>query len=116
MPDRTKHKAIIGALEAAGYQEITFNTSPTRYRFHNGVGSLELEFGREYFRTTSMDALMTRLQDKILPTLSQHPGKKLHIADRYIAVIALRSPDRVASRRRSARDQFSSEARKGSRS
>ncbi len=91
MPDRTKHEAVLSALESAGYGAIQFSITPPLFRFQNGQAPSELEFSRAYFDSIPLDKLTALIHEKIAPALKQHAGYKLHVAAGYMAIIALRA-------------------------
>ncbi len=103
MTHRSKHESICEALKAAGYQEITVTPERSLFRCKNRQGYSELEFARAYFDDIPAETLSTQMQEKIIPSLKQNPGKRLHVTARFIAVITFRTPSGMAKGRLNAR-------------
>lgn len=100
MPDRTKHEAILTALKAAGYRQVTLSVVPTLFRCEDGLGWAELEFSRTYFNNLLAEDLHLLLDEKILPALKRYRSKRIYVSRHGIAIIASRPADRVTAQRK----------------
>ncbi len=88
MPDTTKNEAIIATLNSAGFQRITLSVIPKCFVCENGLSRSELEFSRSYFNDTPLLMLRAMMQEKIIPALTEHQGKKVYVTARGISIIS----------------------------
>lgn len=87
MPETSKNEAIIASLQAAGFRDIRLRVIPKVFVFDDGQQLSELEFSRRYFDDTPLSTIQTQMQEKILPTIHQHLGKRIYVTEHGIKII-----------------------------
>ncbi|MCW5798284.1 MAG: hypothetical protein KIT40_07290 [Nitrospira sp.] len=83
----TKNEAILEALESAGYHNIRLKVVPKRFLLGHGSCQTELEFSRNYFDDTPLATLQVLMREKILPTIKQQLGKKVHVNASGVTIV-----------------------------